>query len=470
MSTLVFAGAAQFAAVGYVAGGLAWPGIVLLTALLNARHLLYSAALAPWLREVPFVAPGGDGPSPDRRGLRAGDRPLPADRPDRRTGLLDRGIRGDVHPVEPRDDGRGRARRPDPGPGAVRHRRHLPGGHGRSGGRAHHRPARARRRDRRRGGRRRRRAGDGPVDRDRRAAACSGHWSGSLVPANAREGDRAARLQLADTADRFPMPDAHVHAPCPIATASMRPATRTTRMSTDLVLLAFLMFLVTYPSRALGAADARLRPAAGGRLRLPPAGRPGRPRGARRGQRDGRRRTMTTRPSFHVGDRVGGGLRLPGDRRPAAQPVPRAGGRGRAGGHRPGGWAGGARRLTDQPGRAAGGDGTQPRRASASISTSRDGSMSALTTTSVAAGRISPKTSPWTATTSARPTDVGHEHPGPDDVGEAEAGLGQRPLDDLERWPAPAPATSPGWRDRPSGPASVVPATQHESPMTSARL
>jgi branched chain amino acid efflux pump len=54
MSTIVFAGAAQFAAVGYVASGLAWPGIILLTALLNARHLLYSAALGPWLREVPL--------------------------------------------------------------------------------------------------------------------------------------------------------------------------------------------------------------------------------------------------------------------------------------------------------------------------------------------------------------------------------------------------------------------------------
>jgi 4-azaleucine resistance transporter AzlC len=53
MSVLVFAGAAQFAAVGYVAGGLAWPGVILLTALLNARHLLYSAALAPHLRGVP---------------------------------------------------------------------------------------------------------------------------------------------------------------------------------------------------------------------------------------------------------------------------------------------------------------------------------------------------------------------------------------------------------------------------------
>ena len=55
MSTIVFGGAAQFAAVGYVAAGLAWPVIALLTFLLNARHLLYSAALAPWLRDVPVV-------------------------------------------------------------------------------------------------------------------------------------------------------------------------------------------------------------------------------------------------------------------------------------------------------------------------------------------------------------------------------------------------------------------------------
>jgi branched chain amino acid efflux pump len=52
MSAIVFAGAAQFAAVGYVASGLAWPGVILLTALLNARHLLYSAGLAPRLREI----------------------------------------------------------------------------------------------------------------------------------------------------------------------------------------------------------------------------------------------------------------------------------------------------------------------------------------------------------------------------------------------------------------------------------
>jgi predicted branched-subunit amino acid permease len=54
MSLIVFGGASQFAAVGYVASGMAWPAIVVLTGLLNARHLLYSAALAPWFRRVPF--------------------------------------------------------------------------------------------------------------------------------------------------------------------------------------------------------------------------------------------------------------------------------------------------------------------------------------------------------------------------------------------------------------------------------
>ncbi len=49
MSVIVFAGAAQFAAVGYVVGGFSWPGVVVLTAFINARHILYSAALAPYL-------------------------------------------------------------------------------------------------------------------------------------------------------------------------------------------------------------------------------------------------------------------------------------------------------------------------------------------------------------------------------------------------------------------------------------
>src|SRR5258705_9367646 len=51
MSILVFGGAAQFAAVGYVLGGFSWAGVVLLTAFLNARHLLYSASLAPYVAD-----------------------------------------------------------------------------------------------------------------------------------------------------------------------------------------------------------------------------------------------------------------------------------------------------------------------------------------------------------------------------------------------------------------------------------
>ena len=53
MSVLVFAGAAQFAAVGYVAGGFSIAAIVALTAFLQARHLLYAAALAPYLTDQP---------------------------------------------------------------------------------------------------------------------------------------------------------------------------------------------------------------------------------------------------------------------------------------------------------------------------------------------------------------------------------------------------------------------------------
>jgi predicted branched-subunit amino acid permease len=55
MSLIAFGGAAQFAAIGYVTSGLAWPAIGLLTFLLNARHVLYSAALAPWFRGRPFA-------------------------------------------------------------------------------------------------------------------------------------------------------------------------------------------------------------------------------------------------------------------------------------------------------------------------------------------------------------------------------------------------------------------------------
>jgi 4-azaleucine resistance transporter AzlC len=54
MSVFAFSGAAQFAAVGYVSAGLGWLPILVLTFFLNARHLLYSASLAPRLRKLPF--------------------------------------------------------------------------------------------------------------------------------------------------------------------------------------------------------------------------------------------------------------------------------------------------------------------------------------------------------------------------------------------------------------------------------
>lgn len=53
MSALVFAGASQFVAVGYVLGGFSWVAIVVFTAFLNARHLLYAAALAPYVTKIP---------------------------------------------------------------------------------------------------------------------------------------------------------------------------------------------------------------------------------------------------------------------------------------------------------------------------------------------------------------------------------------------------------------------------------
>ncbi len=52
-SVVVFAGASQFAAAGMVGAGYGWPAIMILTALVNARHILYAAALGPWLRDRP---------------------------------------------------------------------------------------------------------------------------------------------------------------------------------------------------------------------------------------------------------------------------------------------------------------------------------------------------------------------------------------------------------------------------------
>ncbi len=53
MSAFVFAGSAQFIAVGLVTAGTVWPIIVLTTFIVNLRHALYSATLAPYVKHLP---------------------------------------------------------------------------------------------------------------------------------------------------------------------------------------------------------------------------------------------------------------------------------------------------------------------------------------------------------------------------------------------------------------------------------
>lgn len=53
MSLFVFAGSAQFIAMGLVAAGTAWPMIVLTTFVVNFRHLLYTATLLENMKCLP---------------------------------------------------------------------------------------------------------------------------------------------------------------------------------------------------------------------------------------------------------------------------------------------------------------------------------------------------------------------------------------------------------------------------------
>ena len=191
-----FAGAAQFAAVGYVAGGLPWPAIILLTALpQRPPPAVLARRSRPWLRHVPFARRAVDGPRPDRRGVRARDRRhfRRVGRTDDR-GLLDRGGRR-------RRSSRGTSRRspgscsaaqiPDPARfgidimfpaamiglavGLITGRRELvAAGAGAAIGVV-------------------RRAAREPVGRDRRRAGWSGRWSGCSMPGGARPRDRATR-------------------------------------------------------------------------------------------------------------------------------------------------------------------------------------------------------------------------------------------------------------------------------------
>lgn len=61
MSLIVFAGSAQFIALGLYAQGIALPFIVFTTFVVNLRHALYAASLAPYLRHLgqKWLAPLG---------------------------------------------------------------------------------------------------------------------------------------------------------------------------------------------------------------------------------------------------------------------------------------------------------------------------------------------------------------------------------------------------------------------------
>ncbi len=52
MSLFVFAGSAQFIAAGLVAAGGAWPVIIMTTAVVNLRHILYGATLLPYYKKL----------------------------------------------------------------------------------------------------------------------------------------------------------------------------------------------------------------------------------------------------------------------------------------------------------------------------------------------------------------------------------------------------------------------------------
>ena len=52
MSSIVFAGSAQFIALNLLAAGAAWPIIVATTFVVNLRHMLYAAALVPYVKHL----------------------------------------------------------------------------------------------------------------------------------------------------------------------------------------------------------------------------------------------------------------------------------------------------------------------------------------------------------------------------------------------------------------------------------
>ena len=80
MSAIVFAGSAQFIAAQLIGSGA--PALVLLltTFIVNIRHMLYSASIAPYFRPLQAGLEVAAGLSPDRRGVRRRHHPLPTNR------------------------------------------------------------------------------------------------------------------------------------------------------------------------------------------------------------------------------------------------------------------------------------------------------------------------------------------------------------------------------------------------------
>ena len=159
MSVFAFAGAAQFAAVGYVAQGLPWLPDRHPDVLPQRPPPAVQRVARPAAARRPLPPPGGDGPRPHRRGVRARRDALPPPRARGRAGLLDRRRGGGVHPLEPCDDCRVPAGQRDPGSVGLRPRRRVPCGHGGPRGRTHDGASR----DRRRGRGRRDRGGALPL-------------------------------------------------------------------------------------------------------------------------------------------------------------------------------------------------------------------------------------------------------------------------------------------------------------------
>ena len=262
------------------------------------------------------------------------------------------------------------------------------------------------------------------------AGGLVGPAAGLLVPAAAAH--ETAPLGTPISAEHYAMPGTHLERDEPF-----EPTDDGAAMSGDLVVLAVLMFLVTYPSRAVGLLTPgieRLPKLALDYLQLVGPGRADRHRGGRRaGPRQRRRqadrstsawrrsrspprsRSVAWRKNLLVGLVVAvvivagaRALGLGGPPRLAA--VPRSGGAA-------------LRSAAPRPRSRRAGSDRAVRRRSTRVATGPDRAEQRAVDGQDRGGV----------------GGVGDVHPGPHDVGQGEARLGERPLDDREDGRAPAP-------------------------------